>query len=316
MRIREGFVIDPSTELLPDYKISPFSTLDLLKNRQLPESCLCDTYFGDRFSGRQYLYTINGRQAIYIALSYYNLNRNDLVTILTTSGNHYISSCVTNEIERFCNWSRKIEKKTRIILVNHEFGYPFENLIKLKEYNIPIIEDCAHSFFSQDKHNNIGNVGDFAIYSFPKMFPMQIGGLLLFNTAARLKLKNQIWKDELRHIKNVLSLQIYLKDKIIHDRISNYKYLRNKFKSLGFKERFRFDEGLVPGVFMFKADEHKLNLPEMKKHFYAHGIQCSVFYGEEAFFIPVHQALDVQDLDYFYEVMKSFINRNISSKSK
>jgi hypothetical protein len=58
---------------------------------------------------------------------------------------------------------------------------------------------------------------------------------------------------------------------------------------------------------MFRTDLHSLDLPELKKHLYAHGIQCSVFYGEEAFFIPVHQALSEQDMDYFVEVFKSFI---------
>jgi len=62
---------------------------------------------------------------------------------------------------------------------------------------------------------------------------------------------------------------------------------------------------------MFKTEGHDVNLPELKKHFWAHGIQCSVFYGEDAFFIPAHQALDEQDMLYFRDVMLSFLNLRI-----
>ena len=241
-------------------------------------------------------------------MSYYGLQKDDVVTIFTTSGNSYISNCVTNEIEKFCNWSMVIEPKTKILFVNHEFGYPYENLMELKKYNLPVIEDCAHSFFSIDKKNSIGNMGDFVIYSFPKMFPLQIGGLVVSKIPFALEKAKKVTRDELAYIKNVLSKNIRNKDKIIQDRILNYKFLQERFSSLGLSERFQLSEGVVPGVFMFRADEMKISLPELKNYYYAHGIQCSVFYGENAFFIPVHQALNDRDLDYFYEVIISFLN--------
>jgi hypothetical protein len=301
------FVLQPDPYSLPCYRIGPFQTRDLSINHCLPDSDLIDTYIKDRFGDKDYAYTINGRKAINIALGLCNLEKNDVVSILTTTGNFYISGCVTDEIGKYCKWSREMMPETKVILVNHEFGYPYKELRKLKNYNLPIIEDCAHSFFSRDEDDSTGNVGDFVIYSFPKMFPLQIGGLLVSNIPGTLEKKNQISEDELRHVKNVLSSQINLRENIIRDRISNYRYLRDKFESLGLTERFHLDKGVVPGVFMFKTDGHNIDLPELKKYFYAHGVQCSVFYGEEAFFIPVHQALGEQDMEYFYEVIKSFI---------
>ncbi len=305
------FVINPDPYSLPCYRIGPFQTKDLSINNCLPYSDLIDDYFVERFTNKDLIYTENGRKAINIALGSYNLKKNDIVTILTTTGNFYISSCVTKEIEKFCKWSREIVPETRIILVNHEFGYPYLNLRKLLDYNLPIIEDCAVSFFSQDKNKDIGNVGDFVIYSFPKMFPLQIGGLLVSNTLNRIEKINQIDDIKLRYIKNVLSYHIKFKEDIINTRVYNYNFLNEKFKSLGFPERFKTKQGVVPGVFMFRTDKQRINLPELKKYFYAHGIQCSVFYGEEAFFIPVHQALNEHDMLYFYEVIKSFINTDV-----
>jgi hypothetical protein len=301
------FVINPDPYSMPCYRIGPFQTRDLSINHCLPDSDLIDEYFDERFANKDFIYTENGRLAISTALDFYNLGKDDVVTILTTTNNFYISSCVTNEIEKFSKWSRKIVPETKIIFVNHEFGFPYLELRQLKDYKLPIIEDCAVSFFSQDKNSDIGNVGDFVIYSFPKMFPLQIGGLLVSNILNKIEKKDKIDDLKSRYIKNVLSHNIKFKEEIINKRIYNYNYLNEKFKSLGFSERFNIKQGAVPGVFMFRTDKRKIDLPELKKYFYAHGVQCSVFYGEDAFFIPVHQALNEHDMEYFFEVIKSFI---------
>jgi hypothetical protein len=67
---------------------------------------------------------------------------------------------------------------------------------------------------------------------------------------------------------------------------------------------------VVPGVFMFRTNEQKIDLPKLKKYYYSHGVQCSVFYGERAFYIPVNQSLNEQDMLFFFEVIKSFLNQN------
>jgi len=303
------FVINPDPYSLPTYRIGPFQTSDLSRNHGLPDSDLIDDYLQERFAGKDFIYTINGRQAMDIALEALKLEKEDVVTILTTSGNFYISGCVTSTIEKYCQWSREMVDRTRVLFVNHEFGYPYPDIRKLKAHKLPIIEDCAGSFFSEDRDRSIGEVGDFVVYSFPKMFPLQIGGLLASNARGALEENELMTREELRHIKNVLSSQIGAKEKIIGDRISNYRYLREKFATLGFKERFQLEKGIVPAVFMFSTAGMHVDLPELKKFFYAHGVQCSVFYGEEAFFIPVHQALSEHDMDYLYEVMRSYLKQ-------
>jgi hypothetical protein len=301
------FILNPDPYLLPAYRISPFRTQDIAFNYNLPFDNSADDYFKDRFAHNDFFYTLNARSAINIALAYYNLQPDDVVTILTTSGNFYISSCVTTEIEKFCKWSRTLENNTKVILVNHEFGYPFENLVKLRKLNIPIIEDCAHSFFSCDIANNIGTIGEFVIFSFPKMFPIQIGGLLVSNIGKdRINIPS-IENGNIKYIQKVLSYYLKQKSGIINARIHNYSLLKNNFEKLGFSQRFNFHKGIVPGVFMFKSEVRKINLNELKTYFYKHGIQCSVFYGEEAFFIPCHQNLKVEDIEYFTEVFNHFI---------
>jgi|WetSurMetagenome_2_1015567.scaffolds.fasta_scaffold251581_2 hypothetical protein len=303
------FVLHPDRFLLPSYRISPFTTSDIAFNNRLPDDDYISKYFDKRFRNKEFWYTNNGREAINVALSYYNLKQNDIVTVLTTTENFYISNCVTSEIEKFCKWSRKIEDGTKIILVNHEFGFPFRGLPEIKETGIPIIEDCAHSFFSNDPDCTIGNIGDFVIYSFPKMFPVQIGGLLLSNLQTRSAIKSHVVNIDLRYLRNVLSYHINREEYIITKRISNYNFLKKLFESQGMTERFQLYPGTVPGVFMFRINNQSINLPGLKNYYYAHGVQCSVFYGEESFFIPVHQALNEHDMLYFYEVINSFIQK-------
>lgn len=309
------FVLNPDPYSLPCYRIGPFKTSDLSINHHLPQSNKIDDYFNDRFSGREYVYTENGRRAIYLALQSLNLQKTDVVTIITTSNNFYISGCVTAEIEKFCLWSREMLPNTKAIFVNHEFGFPYQHIEKLKRYGLPIIEDCANTFFTESKAANPGTLGDFVIYSFPKTFPLQVGGLLV---ADNLKdIKNKCLKDGelLRYMKDVLSAYIGSKDQIIEKRLRNYNYLKQQFLKLGFSQRFQLEDGTVPGVFMFKTEGHSIDLPALKNHFYAHGVQCSVFYGEEAFFIPVHQALVQDDLDYFLEVFQSHL-KTVSHQKK
>ena len=128
--IYDGFIINPTVEVTPTIRISPFIEKDL--NRLNVDIEIAKEYLRERFG--EYLLTIKARDAISLALSYYDLVHDDVVTILTTSGNYYISSCVTREIEKYCLWSREITERTKIIFINHEFGYPCERLNELKKY--------------------------------------------------------------------------------------------------------------------------------------------------------------------------------------
>jgi dTDP-4-amino-4,6-dideoxygalactose transaminase len=119
-------------------------------------------------------------------------------------------------------------KKTKAILVNHEFDFPYENLSKLLNYELPIIENCAHSFISQNQEGTVGNIGDYVIYSLPKFFPIQFGGILLSN-------KNNIYQnmssEEEKYIKKVLSNYVQDLKEIKTKRFLNYRYLEDKLKN-------------------------------------------------------------------------------------
>ena len=301
------FVLNPDPYLLPSYRLSPFNTEAVSINNSLLDNDFSVYYLNERFGIGNWQYTFNGREAIRLALESYDLDKNDLVTIITTSQNFYISSCVTKEIERFCRWNREIVPETKIIFVNHEFGYPYSEMEKLMDLGLPIIEDCCTTFFSQDSNKKIGLYGDFSVFSLPKFFPIQIGGLLVNNTNKTPDNSFELNAESIKYLQNVLSHQLQNLNELLLKRADNYEYARQLFSQLGFTLRFDHQETIVPYALVLNNNGVLKDLDALKLYLSNHGIQNSLFYGEDAFFIPVHQNLEPFDLDYFFACIQNFL---------
>jgi hypothetical protein len=304
--ITGNLVIDPFKELSPVYRLTPFSTKDLAVNRKLDAGQGAEEYFNNRFGRGKWIYTSSGRSALSSALSILKPARKDCVTIFTTSGNRYISRCVTDEIEKFCGWSREMQKNTTILLVNHEFGFQFDNTKEVLKYGLPVIEDCAWSFFPDGMQSGNGKVGDYAVFSLPKIFPVQLGGILVSTTVSFTDDILPVQNNETeKYLNRILPWYLKNSEVTVNKRHENYFNLRELFAGMGLKERFETDETTVPGVFMFRTPE-LWDLDGLKRFLYRQGIECSVFYGENAFFIPVHQNLEEEDMKYFYDCVRYF----------
>jgi dTDP-4-amino-4,6-dideoxygalactose transaminase len=81
---------------------------------------------------------------------------------------------------------QKITEKTKAILICHTFGLPVDitkvrSLISASNFQLQVIEDCAHAFLAKYKDNFLGNFGDVSFFSLYKQFPTIRGGLLVFN---------------------------------------------------------------------------------------------------------------------------------------
>lgn len=301
------FVINPDSYSLPTYRIGPFKTNDVGVNSKMPTDDYTFHYFNKRFGEGKWQYTYNGREAIQLALEHYNLQSNDLVTVLTTSQNFYISSCVTKKIESFCRWNREIVPETKLVFVNHEFGHPYSHMDKLVATGLPIIEDCCTTFFSQDSSGKLGQYSDFSVFSFTKFFPLQIGGLLVNNTSHRANHSSQLHDNEKEHIQNVLSHYLKNEASILAIRKENLDYAIAQFSKIGLTPRFSKDVNTIPSALVLNNNGIIKDVNQLKTFLNNHGIQNSVFYGEDAFFIPIHQSLSREDIDYFYEVIHFFI---------
>ena len=312
LEFSSGFVSNPDEFYAPSYRISPFRTSDIGKNLSLPHDRNILKTLDNRFQGRSWCYTKTGKEGIALALAALALNHDDCVTIMTTSSNKYVSRCVTNEIEKVCLWSREIQSNTAALFVNHEFGYPFRDLQNLKKYNLPIIEDACHSYLANTDRNDMGLVGDFIIFSLPKVYPIQFGGILSykpnFNITPRVEFDSSIEK----YLSAVISFYQNDLKKIKLARLTNYHGLVQRFAKLDCRPRFKLLKNDIPGVFLFSVPKG-VDLEKMKEHGWRHGIECSIFYGERAFFIPVNQHLTDTDLDYFFTVFFNFFTMGTTS---
>lgn len=289
----EDIVINPSPELIPKITIAPVSLQDET------ESANSNNIDYIPFDRKYVSYHVKCRDALYFTLRDIGLNSNDYVTILTTSGNSYVSSCVTQTIELICKWNREITDCSKVILVIHEFGYAYQNLDDLKKYNLPIIEDCAYAFFTTDA--KIGKIGDYVIYSLPKIFNMQFGGLL----CGKSPTKDSVTKLQKVYIDKHLYRYLPQKEHYCKVRLRNLAYLREHLHDIGIYPFFSYNAQNIPGVFLFRWYKN-IDYQELKIYMQQNGVESSVFYGENAFFIPIHQNLSYKQLDYMINLLRYY----------
>ena len=82
---------------------------------------------------------------------------------------------------------KKINKKTKAIMVVHLFGHPVDMNAVLKvakKYNLKIIEDCAESLGVKYKNKFVGSIGDIGAFSFysNKTITSGEGGMITTNS--------------------------------------------------------------------------------------------------------------------------------------
>lgn len=282
--------------------MSPFMPDDIIKNHQIwrKDSDNSASYV---MQGEQKLFFLqSGTAALETALKALKLTPNNEVWIVTTSGNRYISGCVTRTIEKYCKWSRQKTTNTAAILVNHEFGFVYREMDKILNYKLPVIEDCAYAMFSSYKGIQAGTRGDFAIYSLAKMFPVQAGGLVWMKNHSPANYNKE--DESIQYFKACYQYHIQEKDEIVKQRLQAYAHLENALGNLGLKPRFQISNGEVPGAFVFKAPGWQLDA--LKTFMQKQGVECSVFYGEEAFYIPCHQRITAHHAEYLATLLKHF----------
>lgn len=292
-------VVDAGDELIPFIKVHPFNNKYLLT--ETSDTNKAKDYLASRFGSYKIL--PKGRDALYVALCSYNLQKEDVVTVLTTSDNFYISKCVTGTIDKICKWNREVCPKTKVIVFNHEFGYPRRDMKEVARYGLPIVEDCAHTFYDTDPE--IGRYSDYVVYSLPKAFPMQMGGVL------KTKKKIDIVRDSIVENYVLGNLSVHL-DKISeyeNKRRTNFTNYCKKLVDIGIKPYFD-DPDAVPGVFLFKWVEN-IDYPRLKEFLYENGVECSVFYGKSAFFVPCHQYIENTEIEYVSELLHFYYSKRI-----
>jgi dTDP-4-amino-4,6-dideoxygalactose transaminase len=156
--------------------------VDWLAGRQEPEFW--------QATGKSVTFTQSGQAAILLATRIWGIGVNDHVLVPAYNCGSEISPLAVAgaEISMYrvdgaaridlADLLRRVTSATKLVYVTHYFGRPteMEGLVTFcRERNIKLLEDCALSLFSQ----NIGRIGDAAVFSFRKSLPAFAGGALV-----------------------------------------------------------------------------------------------------------------------------------------
>ena len=299
-----NFFLDADFFMIPSYRVSPFRTENvgsnsLIKDTGLELTDLFRTKFGFELDG---MITSGGREAIELALESFKLVDEDIVSIITPSGNKYVSGCVTKSIEKYCKWDRKVSNKTKVIFVVHEFGKIYEDMDGVYSYGLPVIEDYAHALLSTPRHNI---KSDFIIYSLPKALPIQYGGLLFSKEKLQKRIMTALPENRKNYINRVASYHFLEMEKNIEQQKENYKYLKFLFEQFGVMQFFEYKKNETPSVFMFTYDMDEKN-GCLKEYLQSNGVECSYFYGSAGFFIPINYSLSFIELQHICALIINF----------
>jgi len=261
-----------------------------------------ENYF-ERHFGRRVTVTPNGRTAIAVILRSLGLKPDDEVYITTTFEKPNVSSCVTCTIFNFCRPSRVITDKTKAIFAIHEFGVPHPRISGLrgmaKERRIPLIEDCAHTIDSVDKGGQVGVNGDYVVCSFPKIFPVRQGGLMMGDGLTyKPTAKEKAVIDEVkRTLPRYLS---YLKQYSERKR-ANFALLESMFKEMRLEPLYTLAEGISPAIlFPLVTDGFEGVMEALSDR----GIECGLWHGANIVVLPGHQFLTEREIRVIFKAVE------------
>lgn len=295
--------MNPDPFYTPKISIGPFSLKDENPiEREVDLSIL-------QVLGHNLVFTYSGKSAIEIAIESLHLGNSSTIGIVTTSGNSYVSNCVTTTISKYCKWVIFDYNQTiDCLIVIHEFGFLLDlvSMNNLRRLDVPIINDFAYSFLSLSMSGRTDFENEINLTSFPKSFNINFGGLIHLPESREKRDDREIRNQIINNLGcQVNSLEV---KENIDRRMKNREYYAKELKSYGYTVIWNYGE-VCPGVCMI-SPEKPVNLQLMKNFLQRNGVESSVFYGRDAFFVPVHNLMTKRELEYVSYMIGAFENVN------
>lgn len=194
---------------------------------------------------------------------------------------------------------RKITLETKAIILPHMFGLPAD-IDEIMEFEIPLIEDCAHSLGAKYVDERVGSFGILSIYSFyaTKMVSTGEGGMITASSEdlveeikdLRAYDKKEEWKIRYNYkmtdFQAALGLsQISKLPEFVQKRRAIAKLYNQEFKDLPFETPKEYDDrSYIFYRYIIKVDK---NLMGFRKRLNDEGIIC-----ERPVYKPLHQYLN------------------------
>lgn len=280
--------------IYPKYHLD--STFYKLPQQELPQNYL--------WGKRDYLFFYNAKAGIHHLIQQLGLQREDEVFISTTSDMNYVSTCVSATIFNYCKIARVLTDKTKLIYVIHEFGIPnmaIKSLVTIaKQKKIPLLEDCAHGIDCYLDNIRIGTFGDYALYSLPKHFPMENGGVLVgehlnvdksdfYNDKVAMQIENKF--QEFLPYLNSLSLK----------RKNNFKVIQENLQYL--PVAFEYSDTYTPYSIIFFTKKYQ----ELYDNIDSNIAEWLRVYVKNWFCVPTQPLMSDFERNALIEVLKKYL---------
>lgn len=239
----------------------------------------------------------NAKQALYNILLKNQFSTDDLVTIITSSQSQYVSSCVTSTIEKICHWNRELTFRTKAVIVINEFGYVADLKDLRKKFKGLIIEDNAYCFpLIIDKARQ--KYKDYSIYSVPKFFGGEAGGLCIEEAKISVFQRNKL--------KEIFAETISQNNML---REQCYRAYKNVLKETTLKEYEMINENICRSVFFLDLSGVPMgSLVSMKASIQEKGIECTIFYPLPVFILPCNPTIKTPEISKIFTLIKTHFN--------
>jgi hypothetical protein len=305
MYTQEGYSVNPDAFYTPKISISPYNLkVELGKIEKIDQEFFYSNKIFTKL-GSNIKLSKSGKDAIVRIFNESELRNANLIAIVTVSGNTYVSRCITNTLNKVLHKTITTIEQAEVIYIIHEFGriLSTEKMDELRKLNKIILNDFAYSFSSLYLGNRQDFYNEINFTSFPKAFPVNSGGIYSIPNSLKLA-ENDSDQTEINIFADPkLFTSEYLQVTSIK-RKENLCNIIRKLQKIGAKN-FWNDDDYVPGVAMLTLTNN-IQLENLKLQLNRVGIESSVFYGENAFFVPVHQNLTELEIDYITSFVKYY----------
>ncbi|HEV7214736.1 MAG TPA: DegT/DnrJ/EryC1/StrS family aminotransferase, partial [Chloroflexota bacterium] len=242
---------------------------------------------------RPYAATASGRQALAHILRHLCLRPRDEIWITTTLGDRdlQVSPCVTATVARFCRFAYRPGPRTAAVLVIHDYGVPHPDLAVLRgrclRHGWPLIEDAAHAFASTDDAGlRLGEESDFALFSLPKFFAVEAGGLVMGLPSPPAGPEELAVAARLLHA-------LTQTDIVADLRRRNWLLLEQRFAQFGFGSALPLTPGSVPSLYVLHTTQQFSALRRLRSD----GIEAGPDVHCNRLLLPCHQRLCLADIE-------------------
>jgi hypothetical protein len=297
----------PNEEVRPVITMHPFHTGHFHWNPgpMMPINTILLEFFGTEFT-----YLPAAEYAILAGVKAMKVQPQDLVGIVSSVPESEPAPIIQAALGGYCHWTVDIYQDVKAILVNHRFGIPYQKIEDIMNRGVPVLEICLDSLNTLIGEQRIGTFGDWAVFDFTRIFPMQFGAVLVGEYFDDQKVWDKFGcqdvdkRNEVREQLGVYWNQLPESNQRRRELWLEYERL---FRQVGMETLFPLDDNSIPSAFVFRtlSAYPPQAIQERMAQF---GITVEIDEKENWVALPCHQFITPNHRDYIFGAYRGMMN--------